>query len=390
MAYNFDVAPKRENTNSVKYDLREKLFGKPDVLPMWVADMDFATPDFIIDALKERLEHKVLGYTFRSDAYYQSIVDWCKRRYGWEIKKEWICFSPGIVPAVNMALMAYTEPEEKVIIQPPVYFPFFSAIQNNDRELVTNPLLIKNGRFHIDWEDLEKKMPDAKALIISNPHNPGGTVWTKQELKKLCAYCDKYDVLLLSDEIHGDLIFNPNRFVPAASVSEDAAMQTISFIAPSKTFNLAGMATSSVIIPNEELRAGFNEVVEQVHVGNGNIMGAVASEAAYNKGDQWLDEMLAYVWENVQTVEAFLKEELPEVKMMVPEGTYLIWLDFKHFNMTGKELEEFMVNEAHLGFNKGAMFGEGGEGYMRMNVACPRATVMKALKQLKQAFTTKK
>src|SRR6056297_3594393 len=270
MAYNFDVAPKRENTNSVKYDLREKVFGKSDVLPMWVADMDFATPDFIIDALKERLEHKVLGYTFRSDSYYQSIIDWCKRRYDWEIKKEWICFSPGIVPAVNMALMAYTEPEEKVIIQPPVYFPFFSAIQNNDRELVTNPLLIKSGRFHIDWEDLEKKMPEAKALIISNPHNPGGTVWTKQELKRLCEYCDKYDVLLLSDEIHGDLIFKPNRFVPAASVSENAAMQTISFIAPSKTFNLAGMATSSVIIPNEELRAGFNEVVEQVHVGNGN------------------------------------------------------------------------------------------------------------------------
>jgi len=385
MQYNFDKIIDRDNTASVKFDLREKVFGNQDVIPMWVADMDFETPDFIIHALKKRLEHPILGYSYRPDSYFQSIINWVKRRHHWKIDKEWISFSPGIVPAVNMAIMAYTQPGDKILVQPPVYHPFFSAVSNNKRTLVENPLILKNGRHHIDFEDLKSKLQDAKMILLSNPHNPGGAVWTQEELKKIGDLCVENNVLIMADEIHGDLVFKPAKYIPMASVSPQIANQTVTFIAPSKTFNMAGLATSSVISSNKILKEKFDQILDTIHIGMGNIFGTVASEAAYNHGDEWLDELLEYLSKNMGYVEEFITEYIPEIKVIRPEGTYLMWLDCSDLNLKNKDLKDFMIHDAGLGFNDGRIFGTGGGGFMRMNVACPRQTVELALKKLKKA-----
>lgn len=282
MKYNFDEIINRENTASVKYDLRKDIFEKEDVIPMWVADMDFKTPDFIIKAIKDRANHEVFGYSFRPESYFLSIVNWLKRRHNWGISEDWISFSPGIVPAVNMAILAFTEPNDKIIIQPPVYFPFFSAIKNNNRTIIENPLKLKNGRYCFDLNDLAKKLADAKMLILSNPHNPGGSVWTKKELKRLGEMCLENNVLIMSDEIHADLVFKDFKFTPLASISKEIADSIVTFIAPSKTFNMAALSTSSVIASNKELKDKYDKVLDAIHVGLGNVFGTVASEAAYN------------------------------------------------------------------------------------------------------------
>ena len=385
MKYNFDEIVNRENTNSVKYDLRKNVFGKEDVIPMWVADMDFKTPDFIINAIKERAKHEVFGYSFRPDSYFQSIVNWVKRRHQWEIDSEWISFSPGIVPAVNMAIMAYTNPGDKIIVQTPVYFPFFSAIKNNNRVQVENTLILKEGRYFIDFEDLAEKLKDAKMLILSNPHNPGGSVWKKDELKRLGELCLENNVLVLADEIHADLVFKTHKFIPLASISEEIANNTVTFIAPSKTFNMAALATSSVIVSNKELKEKYDHVLDTVHVGLGNVFGTVASEAAYNYGDEWLDQLMDYLSENLDFAEDFFNTKIPEIKMIRPEGTYLVWLDCSQLNLNGKELKDFIIQDAKLGFNDGSMFGTGGNGFVRMNVACPKKTLEEALVMLEKA-----
>src|SRR6056297_173067 len=385
MHYNFDKIINRDHTASVKFDLRKEVFGKEDILPMWVADMDFETPDFVIEALKKRLEHPILGYSYRPDSYYRSIINWVKRRHQWIIKKEWISFSPGIVPAINMAIMAYTEPGDKIIVQPPVYHPFFSAINNNNRIQVDNPLKLQNGRYFIDFKDLKAKLKDAKMILLSNPHNPGGSVWTKEELQTLGELCVENDVLIMADEIHADLVFKPAKYLPMASVSPEIADQTVTFIAPSKTFNMAGLATSSVVTSNNILKEKFDQILDTIHIGMGNIFGTVASEAAYNHGDEWLDELLEYLSQNMDYVEQFITEYIPEIKVIRPEGTYLMWLDCSGLNLNNKDLKDFMIQDAGLGFNDGRMFGTGGGGFMRMNVACPRQTVELALKKLKKA-----
>ncbi|MFO7829305.1 MAG: PatB family C-S lyase [Bacteroidales bacterium] len=385
MKYNFDEIIDRDNTASVKFDLREKIFGKDDVMPVWVADMDFKTPDFIIDALKKRLEHPILGYSFRPDAYYQSIINWVKRRHSWEIDKDWISFSPGIVPAINMAIMAYTQPGDKIIVQPPVYHPFFSAIKNNERTQVENPLVLKNGRYHINFEDLKTKLKDAKMILLSNPHNPGGSVWTKDELRQLGKMCVENDVLIMADEIHADLVFKPHKFIPVASISPEIEKNTVTFIAPSKTFNIAGLATSSVIASNIELKEKYDAVLDTIHIGMGNIFGTIASEAAYNHGDEWLGQLLEYLSQNIEFVGDYISKNIPEIKMIKPEGTYLIWLDCSALNLNGKDLKDFMINDASLGMNDGRMFGTGGDQFMRMNIACPRKIIEKALNNLEKA-----
>ncbi len=387
MKYNFDNIINRENTASVKYDLRKEIFQKEDVIPMWVADMDFKTPDFIIKAIKERLNHEVFGYSIRPRSYFQSIIDWVKRRHNWEIKEEWISFSPGIVPAINMAVLAYTSPGDKIIIQPPVYHPFFYAIKNNDRELVENPLNLKGGRYHMNFKDLVDKLRDAKMLVLSNPHNPGGSVWTKDELEKLGELCVKYNVLIMSDEIHADLIYKNYRYTPLASISSEIANHTVTFIAPSKTFNMAALATSSVISSNKELKEKYDKVLDAIHIGMGNVFGTVASEAAYTHGDKWLDQLMEYLETNLDLVEDYLKEKVPQIKMIRPEGTYLVWLDCSDLNLKGKDLKDFMIKDAGLGFNDGRMFGTGGEGYMRMNIACPKQIVLDALIRLEKAIS---
>lgn len=389
MKYNFDEFINRENTASVKYDLRKEIFENPDVIPMWVADMDFKTPDFIVKAIKERLNHEVFGYSIRPKSYYQSIIDWVKRRHNWEIKEEWISFSPGIVPAINMAVLAYTDPGDKIIIQPPVYHPFFYAIKNNDRELVENPLNLRNGRYFINFKDLEDKLKDAKMLLLSNPHNPGGSVWTKDELEKLGGLCVKNNVLVMSDEIHADLVYKNYIYIPLASISNEIANYTVTFIAPSKTFNMAALATSSVISSNKELKEKYDKVLDAIHIGMGNVFGTVASEAAYTHGDEWLDQLVEYLEKNLNLLEDYIKEKIPQVKMIRPEGTYLVWLDCSDLDLKGKDLKKFMIEDAGLGFNDGRMFGTGGDGFMRMNIACPKQIVLDALIRLEKAVNNR-
>ena len=386
MKYNFDEIIKRENTASVKYDLKKEIFNTENIIPMWVADMDFKTPDFIVDAIKERANHPIFGYSFRPKSYSESIVNWLKRRHQWEIETDWISFSPGIVPAINMAVLAYTKPGDQIIVQPPVYFPFFSAIKNNDRIQVENPLKLVNNRYEMDFVDLENKLADAKMLILSNPHNPGGSVWRKDELQRLGELCLKHKVLVLADEIHSDLVFKKFKYIPLASISEKIANNTVTFIAPSKTFNMAGLATSSVIASNNDLKEKYDKMLDTIHVGMGNVFGTVASEAAYNNGDEWLDQLMEYLSSNLDYLDTYLKNNIPQIKMIRPEGTYLVWLDCSGLELKGKDLKDFMIEDAGIGLNDGRMFGTGGDGFMRINVACPKQILETALEQIQEAI----
>jgi cystathionine beta-lyase len=386
MQYNFDEIIDRTGTSCVKWDIREIYFGDARVLPMWVADMDFKTPDFIVNAVRERADHPVYGYTIRPDSYYTSMINWIQNLHQWKIERDWIVFSPGIVPAVNMAVMAFTRPGDKIIVQPPVYFPFFSAVKDNGRQLVYNQLLLNNGRYDMDFEDLEKQIDHrTRMIIISNPHNPGGSAWTKDELEQLGAICTKHNLILISDEIHSDLVIPPFKHTVAASISEAMASNTVTMMAPSKTFNLAGMASSSVIISDPALRNDFQVMLDRIHVGMGNLFGMVASEAAYTHGTTWLNELLLYVKGNLDFMETYMLEKIPRVKMIRPEATYLVWLDFRELGMNNDELKKFIIEKAKLGLNDGPVFGPGGEGFQRMNVACPRAYVEEAMQRLEKA-----
>lgn len=386
MSLNFDEHISREGTYCVKYDLRQEVFGTKDVIPMWVADMDFKTPDFIIAALKNRLEHEICGYSFRPPDYYSSIIDWTKRRHGWDIDKEWICFTPGIVPALNFCTLAFTEPGDSIIVQPPVYFPFFSAVEAHGRKLINNQLLIADGKYEMDFDALEASVTAAtKMIFISNPHNPVGRAWKKEELLKLAEICLKNNILIISDEIHCDLVLPGHKHIPVASLSKEIAAITITLIAPSKTFNLAGLSTSSVIIENKTLRGLFNKFLERLHVSNGNIFGTIASIAAYSYGDKWLDEMLRYLKVNTDMVEEFCHEKLPGIKVIHPEATYLIWLDCTELGVPAGELGRFFARNAGVGMNEGSTFGLGGNGYMRMNIGTTKDNVMRALEQIRKA-----
>ena len=387
--YNFDEIIDRTGTSCVKWDIREMFFKKQDVLPMWVADMDFKTPDFIVDAVKQRAEHPVYGYTIRPESYYTSLINWIDKKHRWKIDKDWVIFSPGIVPAVNMAVMAYTKPGDKIIVQPPVYFPFFGAVKDNGRQLVNNQLKLNNGRYDMDFEDLEKQIDSrTRMVIISNPHNPGGSAWTKEELTRLGEICIKHNLILISDEIHSDLAIPPNKHTVAANLSKEIAGVTVTMMAPSKTFNLAGMASSSVIISNEKLRNDFQIMLDRVHVGMRNLFGMVASEAAYTHGEEWLNQMLIYVKGNIDFMEEYISKNIPKVKMIRPEATYMVWLDFRELAMDNDTLKQFIIEKAGLGLNDGPVFGPGGEGFQRINLACPRAYVEEAMNRLENAIKT--
>ncbi len=381
MKFDFDAPVSRENTNSVKFDLRKLYFGREDVIPMWVADMDFPVPPFVQEAVRKRAEHPVYGYSIIPDSYHQAIIDWQQKRFGWEVKKDWLLFSPGVVTGLNVIVQALTDPGDKIIVQPPVYFPFFSSVENNGRKLVLNQLVEKDGVYSIDFTDLENKMKDgAKMLILCSPHNPVSRCWTREELEWLGAKGLEHGVLIVSDEIHCDLVLKPHRHIPLASFSEDIAGNTVTCIAPSKTFNLAGLYSSSIIIPNDSLRRRFKAAEEKVHL-SANIFGITAAESAYRQGDDWLEQLLAYIQSNIDLVNGFFNDRMPEITISPAEATYMLWLDFRRLGIPAPELKKRLIEKAGLGLVEGPVFGPGGEGFQRINVGCPRSTLEKALER---------
>lgn len=387
MEDDFNEIIQRENTSCYQYDLREKYFGTDNVIPMWVADMDFKSPAVVREAIKERLDHGILGYTFRSDSFYKSVIHWLKIKHGREVKKEWIEFSPGVVPALNLAVLAFTDPGDKVIVQQPVYFPFFTAITNHNRILVNNPLTLRNGRYYMDYEDLKSKIDDkVKMIFLCSPHNPTGNVWTREELAELADICMQNNILVISDEIHSDLFYKGHTHIPFASLNEQTEKNTITFIAPSKTFNLAGLSTSVVISSNDKLLEKYSRTLDHIHVGGGNIFGNIAMEAAYNHGNEWLEQLMDYLQNNVDFLTKYLAENIPLIKPVKPEATYLIWLDFRALGMDAIQLKKFLIEKAKLGLSDGPVFGEEGAGFQRMNIACPLEKIKIALKRLSKAI----
>jgi cystathionine beta-lyase len=384
--YDFDKLIPREETACVKYDLREAYFQNANVLPMWVADMDFETPVFIREAVIRRAHHPIYGYSFRTDEYYRSIMDWLKQRWKWEIEKDWLLFSPGIVPGVNFAVQSLSEPGDGVMVQPPVYFPFFDAVSSNGRKLIQNPLTENQGRYGIDYDNLEACARESTMLLLSSPHNPVGRCWTREELSRLGEICRKHEVIIISDEIHGDLIMPGYRHVPLASIAPEIADITVTCIAPSKTFNLAGMATSSVIISNEELRKKFKRLIDELHISGGNIFGTVASVAAYEHGAAWLDQLMQYVKGNYEYLKAVLESDFQTIVAVELEATYLLWLDFRKTGLNDNVIKDTLIGKCGLGLSHGPIFGQGGEGYQRINLAAPRSLVEEAVKRLKKGF----
>jgi len=385
----FDRIVNRVGTDSIKWDGRERVFGKADVIPLWVADMDFETPEFIRKRIAKRLENPILGYTYRGEGFAGSFTGWVKRRLNWTVDPSWVTFMPGVVAAVSVAVLAYTRPGDEVIIQPPVYHPFYFCVEGHGRNLILNHLIHKNGRFTFDLELLKRQItPKTRMLILSSPHNPGGTVWTPEELSGLVSVCKEHDIRIVSDEIHSDLVFTPNRHTPILKVAEDYQHRILLTMAPSKTFNLAAMSTSIVVITDEKERKQYEDLVHTLHIGMGNVFGIEALQAAYEEGDQWLDQLLIYLEGNRQFIHDFLRSEIPRVEMMVPEATYMTWLDFRKLGMTSEVLNKFIIEKAGLGLNNGTQFGPGGEGFMRLNFGCPRSLLEQAMQQLKDAIET--
>lgn len=386
MIYNFDKVIDRTNTECIKYDQRETIFGRADVIPMWVADMDFPTADFIRDAVIERAKGDVYGYTFREDAYYESIAQWIERHHQWKINREWMSFTPGVVNAFNMAVMCMTNENDEIIIQPPVYHPFFYAVNNHNRKLVQNTLIDTEDGYVMDYDLLEKQAKTAKMLILCNPHNPVGRSWKKEELLRLGEICMRNNVLVFSDEIHCDLVMPGFKHTPFASLSEEFAQNSITAHAASKTFNLAGMATSTVIIPNEGLRNKFVDFVHSTESDLGNLFGKIATKAAMEKGDEWHSQLINYIKGNIDFATDFIRKEMPKVRIHETEATYMIWLNFKDYGFSDEELNRKLVFEAGVGLNSGSLFGKEGECCMRMNLACPRSIVETALMQMRGVF----
>ncbi|WP_040286323.1 MalY/PatB family protein [Sporosarcina koreensis] len=386
MKHDFDTVIDRMKTSSVKWDGAEALFGAKDLLPLWVADMDFKVPEAVSKAVEAKAAHGIFGYTTRDDGYYDSIISWMKTRHNWTVEREWICHSPGVVTALSLAVQAFTEPGDKVIVQPPVYYPFMSTTENNGREVVFNPLKEQDGRYSMDFDDLRAKIDGSvKLLMLCNPHNPGGTVWTKEDLQTLGEICLEHGILVISDEIHSDLVFEQGSHVPFASISDEFADSSITCTAPSKTFNLAGLQTSNIIIPNAGLRAAFEKETARNSIGMPNSFGPVATEAAYTEGGDWLADVLDYVKGNVEFITGYFKEHVPALKVLPLEATYLAWIDCRELGMSPEELESFFLTEAHVALNQGKAFGPGGEGFVRMNLACSRSVVEKAARQIEEA-----
>lgn len=386
--YDFDKIVDRTGSGDLKHEVLAERYGRADLLPLWVADMDFETPEFITDALRRRLEHSLFGYTVEPKDYWPTVQKWIKDHHGWDVKREWLSYIPGIVKGIGMVINVFTKPDEKVIIQPPVYHPFRLTPEGNGREVVYNPLKENSdGSYSMDFDNLEEVADDkCKVLILSNPHNPAGIVWDKDTLARLAEFCYDHNILVISDEIHCDMALWGNTHVPFATASDKAAQCSITFGAPSKTFNIAGIVSSYSIIPNDEIRNRFYTWLAANELNEGPMFSPIATIAAFKNGEQWRKAMLHYVEQNIIFMEEYCKTHLPNIKPLRPEASFLVWLDCRALGLNHEQLIDLFVNKAHLALNDGEMFGKGGAGFMRVNVGTPRAILTKALEQLTEAI----
>lgn len=382
MGYDFDRIINRNNTRSFKWDQTSSIFGGEDILPLWVADMDFESPPAVKEALVKRAAQGVYGYTNRTDDYVEAITSWFSRRHGWKIEPEWLTDTPGVVLALSVAIELFSNVGDKVILQSPVYFPFYDVIQKNGREVVCNPLVLQGDCYLMDYVQLEQLMKDgARLMLLCNPHNPVGRVWKREELEHLQQLCLKYGVIVISDEIHCDIVMPGHTHTPFASLSSDIAKQTVTCTAPTKTFNLAGLQSAFVVIPNAELKAKFDARIETLHLKSMNYFNEDAVTAAYNEGEEWLDELLIYLQGNVDYAINYMNEHLPEVKPFRPEGTILLWVDCRSLGLDIDGLKQLMYQKARVAFIEGSVFGKEAEGYLRINLACPRSILHEALER---------
>ena len=388
MPTNFDEIIDRKNTSCLKYDFAAERGYPADILPFWVADMDFRAPASVITALKERADHGVFGYTQVKDDYFTVLQNWFQTRHNWTIERRDLIVTPGVVFAVAAAIRTFTNPNDSVLIQPPVYYPFANMIRQNDRTLIDNPLHLRNGHYEIDFEDFEQKIVahKIKLFILCSPHNPVGRVWTRAELEQLAAICLRHNVIVVADEIHEEFVRPGFRHIPFASLSEETAAITLTCTSPSKTFNLAGLQISNIFIRNEELRRRFKEELSRTGYDEPNTLGLAGAKAAYEHGAAWHTQLLAYLEENHVRAKEFIAAHLPKVKLIEPEGTYLLWLDFSAYGLTDEALNEKIIRDAHLWLDDGPIFGAGGSGFQRINIACPWATLEQGLKNLAEAF----
>lgn len=386
--YDFDKIIDRSGTNALKTDALAERYGRPDLLPMWVADMDFKTPSFITDALRRRLDHSLFGYTMEPKDYWPTVAEWIESHHQWHVEQNWLSYIPGIVKGLGMAINVFVKADEKVIIQPPVYHPFRLTPEGNNREVVYNPLCeTDNGSYEMDFDNLAQVCDDkCRMLILSNPHNPAGICWGEDTLRRLAHFCFTHNILVISDEIHCDMALWGNKHVPFASVSDEAANCSITFGAPTKTFNMAGIVSSYAIVPNEEIRNRYYSWLQANELNEPTLFAPIATIAAFKNGEPWRKEMIAYIEKNVEFVEDYLKQHLPEIKPWRPEASFLIWLDCRALKLTHEQLIDLFVNKAKLALNDGEMFGKEGAGFMRLNIGCPRQTIEKALKQLEVAI----
>ncbi|HEU4854546.1 MAG TPA: PatB family C-S lyase [Nitrosospira sp.] len=388
----FDKEIDRTGTASLKYDKRQSMFGAAGVIPLWVADMDFAAPAAVTQALSRRAAHPVYGYTVFPDSLYESLIDWLRRRHGWEIERDWIMMCPGVVPSLHAAIMTFAQPGEPVIVQPPVYFPFFSAVTSTGRQLVQNPLRLRNGHYEIDYDHLEQCAQGARVLLLCSPHNPVGRVWSRGELERILRIADKHNLVVFSDEIHADLVYPEARHHMLSRLAKAWAgskASVITAVAPSKTFNIPGLNLSALVVPDSRHREELAQTFDILHVSASNPFSIAAFEAAYREGEVWLDELLVYLQKTRDFVSEYLEIHLPEIHLIDPEGTYLLWFDchklMNTLRMTDIQLRHFFVHEAGIGMSPGTLFGEEGSGFMRMNIGAPRSIIEAALESIRKA-----
>lgn len=388
MQYDFDTPIDRTHTWSIKHDFKKENGKADDILPLWVADMDFRSPDSVVEALKKAVDHGIFGYSRADESYFDAVAAWYQKRHHLTLQPEWMTCTPGIVFALSIAVRAFTQEGDAVLIQPPVYHPFSRAILRNKRTLVENPLVLKDGHYEMDLEDLEQKVLDEhiKLMILCNPHNPVGRVWTREELTALADICLRHHVYVISDEIHGDFVWQGHEQTPYASISEEACLHSMMCTAPSKTFNLAGMATSNLFIPDPEMRRKFRSELLDVGQENMNRLGLFACRAAYEGGGEWLDQLIGYLAGNLALVRDFCKNRVPQIQLVEPEGTYLAWLDCRELGMTDDELMAFFSDDAKVWLDPGTHSGEQGSGFMRFNLGSSRSVIAQALDQIEAAW----